>query len=310
MHWLGKVFAWLNVIGFAAAVVLTGRMMQVRNSWARKVAEVRAEAEKGEPEVHRRRKQLVKLTDELQMTLLGWNRHWDNVMVVKGQAAPGALVVQVGSNQGLANQQTVYVFQPGAQAGAVEYVGAFRVTQLEENRAALMPTWRLVQGEDLAWRYGQGWRIRESIPPSARQMFSDLDVNFVLATERNQALQSDKKLQEELKQQAEAQLAQRMGELLGGANLPGDIAKDLPQHLMVGLVNAIQSAEDARNEALVRVDRLRREIKRTVERYEKLRSENLSLAAQLAGSATPTAAISSAAAVAQPAGAATGIASE
>lgn len=310
MHRLGTVFAYLSVIGFAAAVVLMGRTMQVRNSWVRKVAEVRAEAQKGEPEVQRRRKQLTKLTTELQATLLGWNRYWDGVMVVKGQAARGALVAQVGSNQGLRNQQTVYVFQPGAAGGEIEYVGAFRITQLEENRAALMPTWRLLEGEDLTWRYGQGWRIWESIPPSARQMFSDLDVNFVLATERNLALQSDKQMQEQLKQQAEQQLAQRMAELVGGAQLPPDVANDLPEHLKVGLVNAIQSAEDARNEALLRVDKLRRQLKRTVERYEKLRSENLALASQLAGSVPSAAAVSAAEGNAKPPSVAIGAVSD
>ncbi|RMG36441.1 MAG: hypothetical protein D6725_10555 [Planctomycetota bacterium] len=292
MHWLGKVLAWLNIIGFGAAVVLMGRTLQVRNSWAKKVAEARVEAEKGEPEVHQRRKRLIKLTDELQMALLGWNRYWDNVTVLRSQATRGALVVQLGENQGLQNQQTVYVFQPGAESGQVEYVGAFRVTQVEENRAAMSPTWRLIEGEEVGWRYGAGWRIWASIPPSSRQMFSDLDVNFVLATERKRALEQDLKLQNELKKEAEQQLAQRMAELVGGGDLPAEVAKDLPEYLVVGLVNAIQSAEQARNEALVRVDRLRRQIKRTVERYEQLRDENLRLAGQLAGSPIPAAATS------------------
>jgi len=102
------------------------------------------------------------------------------------------------------------------------------------------------------------WRFRTLMPAAPRKKVDQLNAQLVrlnelyLETEQNVAQQGL------LRDQAEAQLNTRQGELLGDPNL-----KAVPgrPELSNGLLETIKSEEDQRNQLQVAVDQLRRDIK-------------------------------------------------
>ncbi len=76
MHVLGKVAAWLVVVLTIVAAVLTGEMVQVRNSWVKKATDLKAEYEKNEQELQTQRRKLRELEKQLARLMLDWNRVW------------------------------------------------------------------------------------------------------------------------------------------------------------------------------------------------------------------------------------------
>ena len=215
-----------------------------------------------------------------------WGRVWDDVAV--GQSDNNGVIINIGSRQELSQEQVLYLFQPKADGSGMVYVGPFRVATVEDERAALEPTWRprpadpndpngARQAESAGWRYGAGWRVRDTIPVEVRKNFTNVEVQFALADERLASRRLNLAYQQKLNTDANQQLQRREGELNGG--LPEMEANRgvLPQDKVDGLVKAIEDAEEVRNEELANVDRLRRELKAAYERYEKLKDENLQL---------------------------------
>ncbi|NOX55253.1 MAG: hypothetical protein GXP27_12615 [Planctomycetes bacterium] len=275
MHIIGKVCAWLIVILAGVAITLTALMAQVRNSWAKKTADLKAQCETSQQELAEKQQRLRELEKELARITLDWNEYWSNVQVDILDPKRGMIRAAVGPDRGIKQGQTLYAFQPAADGKGTVFVGPFVVDTARQGQCGLRPAWRFRPGEPEKWRYGPGWRFRAAIPTATLAVFRDLEVAFALSDELLDAKQRYLAAQQQLKQSAQQHLNFRLAELHGTDQTPG-------------LVQALEEEEEARNELLVQVDLLRRRLKQTVARLEQLRAENQRLAQQLERTALPT----------------------
>ncbi|HID21055.1 MAG TPA: hypothetical protein EYP14_01460 [Planctomycetaceae bacterium] len=275
MHIIGKVCAWLIVVLAAVAITLTGLMVQVRNSWAKKTADLKAEYETTQRDLADKQKRLRELEKELARVMLDWNEYWTNIQVDVLDPKAGSVRAAVGPDRGVKQGQTLYLFQPAAEGDGTVFLGPFVVETARQGQCGLRPAWRFRPGEPEKWRYGPGWRFRAAIPTATLAAFRDLEVAFALSDELLHAKQRYLAAQEQLKQSAQQHLNFRLAELHGTDAAPG-------------LVQALEEEEEARNELLVQVDFLRRRLIQTVARLEQLRAANQRLTQQLERRTLPT----------------------
>lgn len=287
MHIMGKILAWVSAVLAVLAIVLSSRMTQVRNSWVKKADELRAKQLENRTQLEQKRDQLRGLLSELDRTNAGWDRFWPTGMELVNPAN-GVMSTTVGSNFGIRDQQTLYVFQPDAdRQGGYTFVGPMRVTGLREQQAILTPTWQLRPGEAQQWNYGAGWRLRSMIPSANFSRFNDLEVEATLSAERIQAEVENVATQDQLIAAAQEDLDGRLRELFGN---PENAAyrEQLPQYLVDGLVVAIRDEEEKRNALLVDVNMLRNQVFDTNQAYLKVQSQNLKLVESLPQPESPT----------------------
>jgi len=289
MHVLGKVQAWLCAILAIMAIVWTGRLLQVRNTWAKRNEDLRTTYLENADTIESKQRTLIEAKADFDRTVLYWDREFDGVQV--GESDNDGLIIGIGSSDELTQDKVVYAFQPKGD-GSMVYVGPFRITTVEADRSALEPTWRPRQAdpnfptgprpaESSTWQYGDGWRIRDVIPVKTRELFTDLEIQFTLADQRLSSRRINLAFQQKLNTDARDQLRLREGELNGGLPEMEANRGDLPQDKVDGLVKAIADAEETRNQELSDVDRLRRELKAAYERYGLLRKQNLQLSQTL-----------------------------
>lgn len=282
MHTLGKVFTWLTVVLAIGAIVLSVRLLDVRNSWTQQVETVendhtslKEENQQLADDIAEQSRQLRTLRAELHRTTLLWGRFW-NAPARPLAPGQGTLQAEVGTNQGLSPQNqdapvTLHAFRP-TQAGGYVYVGEFETTTVRENESALQATWRLRPGEAQNWRAGT-WRFREAIPPDYQTRFLNLRTELNVADELFAAKQNYLRAQDDLIQTAGEHLRIRRQELLGDQNDPED----------KGLNGEVAAEEEARNQALAEVDQLRHQRENALNRIEDLIATNRQLARSLPG---------------------------
>lgn len=283
MHTLGKVFTWLTVALAIGAIVLSLRLLDVRNSWTQQVETVdndhtslKEENQQLAADIAEQRRRLRNLRSELHRTVLIWGRFW-NAEARPLDAGEGRLRAAVGTNQGLRppgeeTVTTLHAFRPTADGNYV-YVGEFEATTVRENESRLDATWRIRPGEAQNWQGGT-WRFREAIPPGYQTRFVDLRTELTVADELFAAKQDYLQAQEELIRSANEHLQYRRQELIGDPNDPED----------KGLNGEISDEEDARNQALAEVDQLRHNREDALQRIDELIGANRRLAERLPGS--------------------------
>lgn len=280
----GIVFAFLVVLLSGFAMYETAKFVTIRNAWMEKVETAEKSANQNVEEVAKQELLENTLLDELSRQQLGWGQFWSaqtNLL----DAGTGRLQVDLGTNQGLSGGAdgsqlpTLYAFRP--VDGGMEYAGAFKVTTLNANQAAMQlvdaPRPNEVQSWGLAGG-AQNWRFRTQIPGGISQ-FSDYNTQFVVADEKLQERLNNIDLQTKFAEKAEEQLQQRLAELNGDPNALnglGDVFK-------LGLVESIQKEDMERNEALVRLGQLREELDQKWKQFEALKAENAALAGKLPG---------------------------
>lgn len=276
MHVLGKVFAWLLVLAAVGAVLLTGKFLQVRNSWAGKVHQLETQYATVGPDVEKKQNELNQLRSELSRTMLPWDRYWPNINTGVNDPAQGTLVAQVGTARQLRQDQVIHAFRPAADG--LIYVGHFRAVDLQENQAVLEPNFRARPEDIQTWQPG-AWHFWSLVPPAEQALFTDLEVRLALADELLAQREKDVEHQTQLAEAAQRQLELRRNELLGGPLLSED--ENLPPEQRVGLVQAIEDEQQARDELLADVDRLRRTLRETFDRFQQLQEENEALVNRL-----------------------------
>ena len=271
MHNLGKYVALpLLLICSIVSVYLTARMLETQNSWTKAFADVRADNERFADNITAKRQELNQVQSQLSEASLGWGRFWNGVPATVS-AQPGgspAVAVNIGTNHGLAvrtaandsgqdlpSPPVVHGFIDGPEGGS-RYIGEFVALPqgLQPEQAVLQPTSRVRRGETGRWQ-GQQWRFREHIPLQFEASFAALETRLSKDEQDHDSLQRNIALQQELGKHAEEQLAIRKGELLGNQDYPE--LKPRPE-LTIGLVRAIENAEEGRNGLQIDVDRLRR----------------------------------------------------
>ena len=135
------------------------------------------------------------------------------------------------------------------QDGSSSYVGSFNVAQLGRTTTVLAPTWLISPDEPGQWN-AAAWRVRTSIPGGAKERIAGLRSAIVTAVNYLQDKQQHLAVEDEAVQEAQKILQNRIAELTGEGAAEG----------APGLVAEIAEAEDARNQELAELDRLRRQV--------------------------------------------------
>ena len=275
MNILGKICLWLAVVGIIASLVLTSRMLGIRQAWMVQNQEGEEKFQKNQEEIAKRKTELKLKKDELTRLMLDWDRMWDDVAV---QADPtgGALQTAVGSNRGLQDKQVVWAFQKN-QDGSSLLAGEFKVTTIRDEQAVFAPNWRFRPGDTQGWQAGN-WRIRSLVPSHYGERLTATEVALLVADEDLAAKKDDVVLQTKMVAAANGELDQRLKEINGNQQNDG---KDLPTEIIKGFLATMLNEEELRNMALATVDQLNHDLKRTTERISRIHKINQRLVKSL-----------------------------
>jgi len=299
MHWSGKVFAGLVLIGAVAAIALSARTHQVRSSWHKRLSGYRGEFETDQEELRRGRFSHDASQVDLANAKRGWGDFSDDVTVTVN-AQNGYLqtrdqeTMAVVSTGGGNDQQPLMVhgFLKNAD-GSVRFVGTFVQDGAVQNGFRVWkPTWQLRAADQVAsWGSGK-WRLRSLIPAHQKTRFVNLEVLLTQADQTSDDTGLDARIKGEVDLKADEQLRLRFAELMGGnADLAGLEGK-LPGYMIDGLVRAIAAAEEDRNQSIETVDTLRRDLKSNHDRANRLLKQNGALERSLPGSSRSAATVS------------------
>jgi hypothetical protein len=276
MHVLGHVFIWLIAAGALAATMLSAKTYDVRNSWIKKVDQLKQDVAKNEPEIAAREARLKALEDEVKRTTLGWGRPFVNVNGQLGQnfqlTLDDPLLMGWLASLGQAAQeaQVIYVFQPQPDGSSL-YVGSFQLAAAVAQGAAqagFTPTWT-PRNEDYVQQLVQNpngpFRVRPQVPAHFPSQYSDIRGEMAVVDRQVKDKQAD--LQEQLAREADAKaIRDRRNEQLQGPD---------------GLVSQLKSAEDARNVELEEQDHWRRKVDDARQEVESLLKVSRDLEQQL-----------------------------
>ncbi len=277
MHITGKIFAFLTLCLAVAAIILTAKTLDKQNEWNRRVEKARADYEASLAKLPDVEKKANQLEEELALSRLGWGRHWDNVQVTAGaNIANGLINVGIGRNDGLGQTTAtgeqyplLYGFQENAD-GTMSYVGEFRLTQPDVNRAALQLARIPRQGEVESWNFSKPWRFRDALPPAKRKSVSEMLLKMTTVEQRLNDRRQFLSIQQQSLAAAKTALENRMQELNGNPQAPEGAGDEYRK----GLVATMNAAEESRNAALAEVQKLRGELASLHARFEKLLAEN------------------------------------
>jgi len=281
MHTFGKVCLWFAVVVcIPAAMWFTAKVYTARAGYIRKKVDFEAKIEKNSAELTELRLKTRSTLRELTHEKLRWAPYWNDVTVEVRQ--DNTVTIDIGIENGLnatvgdgeaGTQNLVHCFQPG-ENGQMEYVGDFRVTSLEPNRAILAPNWQLQDGESDGWGAAQKWRMRAMIPSSYFARFNGLELQLNTHDELLASKLEDLEKQLQLLKIAEERLAQRITEIDGPQ---GDVAEadKRPREDVVGLLTTLGEYEEIRNAIIAKSDERRRILLRTLEDFERTQAENL-----------------------------------
>ncbi|HUG93272.1 MAG TPA: hypothetical protein VML55_20695 [Planctomycetaceae bacterium] len=264
MHKLGIVFVWLTVLCAIAASLLTAKMFNVRNTWARKVEQLEASVQQNEQQIREKRTQLDRLQTDYEQVIVGWDRYWDGVPTQPVPNAPMLVTDGLGLNQGLRllnpvapatepSPPEVHVFRLN-QDGSSAYLGPFRARQIFDTRAELEASWRVRGPEVQQWAAGP-MRHRTLIPTGFKEAYQPLHRELALADENLLRKQRDLAQLTDLDQRAVEQLQFRRTEL---------------DDALAG----VKAAEEERAAELAEVDKLRRELQDAHRLMEELIAAN------------------------------------
>ena len=271
MNKLGK-FLLIPLIIILALVgtYFSGRLLTERNKVTKAFDDVyKTNLQQGE-DLARKIVQHRELMGEISRESFGWEQVWDTrgAAVVPVDGARG-LSTNLGTNDGLTiqtaeggQQLAPHVYAFVKQADGVRYVGEMEVViaSIQAQSSAMKPTWLPGPGEVELWgQQGQEWRFRTAIPQSYRASVEAQNARLIRAFQNQQTNQYQTDVQEDLGKLANEDLNVRLGELVRGN--PNAVPQEDRPELSIGLVAAIEQAEELRNSLQKDVDDLRRMIK-------------------------------------------------
>lgn len=283
MTTIGKVCLWLTVIGLGViSVYLLPAVGKKHNDIS---ASLRSSQDAVDKAVAAHRKTTQDLAERqflLTREQIGWDKSWTIQQQGQGigvQVDGDRLIVNgLGRDTGLepvldeAGQEAppaVHAFKMMPEGGMF-YVGEFQAEQLEGTLTVLVPVWLAEPEEIDEWSLNQElpWRFRTLVPAGKRLHIDRLHVQLQKLNEDMASTMDNVGQQEELLRLAEAQLEVRKQELLGNPDV--EPIPERPEY-SEGLIRAIATEEERRNDLLIRIDELRRLIhKATQERNERI----------------------------------------
>ncbi len=282
MHVMGKVGVWLVVIAAAVSTVFTAKLIQVRNSWTKKVTGFKTAYQALQPKIAELNEQQARLESELFRATELWGKYSNNVLT---QVRPNDGVVQVaiGTNNGVVEKKVLYGFEI-LQNGTSVYRGDFTVVTARDVQAQLQPNWKVRPDDVQTWQPQANWRWRNVVPTGYQPRF-DQQLLAIWESDRTLAGRKEKLAVETgLDVAAQEQLKRREAELVGGGQLSKDPAVDIEYR--DGLVAAVEEAEESRNQVLRKVDELRRRLRVVQHSIDDQKVVNLELTLKLPQPAT------------------------
>lgn len=278
MHVLGKVGVWLVVVAAAASTVLTAKLVQVRNSWTKKAYTLQTGYQSLQPKVAALTEEVTRLEAEKFRAQELWGYYWKDVPTQVQRAADGVLAIGIGTNHGIREKQVLYGFEI-LPNGSPVYRGDFTVVTARDVQAQMQPNWKVRPEDVQTWQPNANWRWRNTIPSGYQPVYDQQ----ILAIAKSDDTLTDRKkklaTENTLEMQAQAQLALREAELVGGDQLSKEAAVDV--EFREGLVAAVEQTEETRNQVLRKVDELRRRLRAVQHDVDRLTTENIELTRKL-----------------------------
>jgi hypothetical protein len=256
-------------------VYFGGRAIIVRNSWLEKADKLRDENAERAEQIAQKEDKLNDVRNQRSLLERSWGRFWnsDNVRVTDPQQ--GIIATGIGTRQGLliSGQEglpTVYGFYL-PDNGPGRYIGEFKVVDVRDDSSSMQLT-KLPRPDDIAtWQEGR-WRFWRSIPTQYSNRHDHL-WNILVATEEHHNHVEDLKREATAQyERTNEQIEERVSELEGGPEIPMGISS---------LVKSLAQAEQERDEQLLAVDRLRKQIFGAQEKVQELIEESRRLMQQL-----------------------------
>lgn len=286
MNVWGKVLAVMVVIAGLASMVLTAKLIAVRNSWTAKSQTFAKNYEAAAKQAREAAEQRQLVLHELERMNREWGTDFRAAGGVQTQAlnpAQGTLEVALGAGAGLIEKQLVHGFEIKADGSSV-YRGPFYVFgPPQAERSAMQPAWRIRPGEPGEWQAGR-WRWRSSMPAGYTQNFDELMADFTKSDETQADRNASMVIQDKLIADATLALQRREAELVGGEALPKD--EVVPPEYRLGLVSTLETTEEERNRVLLEIDALRRQVRTARDAVVQLQQENVALTQKLPGGNT------------------------
>lgn len=296
MSTLGKVCLVLTLLLMLMAMApiptpwggWTPRLLVIHNQWSETLREAKQKAEAASLANQTARQELYVATADLKGITLGWDRYWtipardqaadpqapnitrqnDHLIVRNLGAVDGLdkLEFQDDGNQKQQADPVVHAFYGGAEG--FTYAGEFRAINIAAKQVELEPVHAPLPGEAATWDVNAAWRLRALVPTGLRATVDDLYHHRQRTAEMTQQTDANIVRQQKLLQSAQDALAIRKGELLGNPDL---VPIPASPEFHLGLLKVNEDVEEDRNQLLLDLDNLRREIKVAVEE----RSERL-----------------------------------
>jgi len=283
MHTLGKVLAVIAFLLTCGAFYLTPQVLQVRNEWLREVNEVRQTYEETAPKVGQTRKELRETRSEYEQLVQLWAPMIGANVAISPNGQDSIVMNGIGPASGIRENQVIHVFGP-AQGGGSNYIGPFKVNLVQAGRSGAVANWPLRQSERQNWAqqfiFGDQSRIYGSVPthgPETLLRYSQL----LLSKDELLAAKTDlRDVRTREVDVANEHLTYRKNELHGDPALQADRGA-LPDHVIDGLVKAIEDLDEERNATALEVDQLRHQLEDMHERVLQLQDSNRQLARTL-----------------------------
>ena len=278
MHILGKILAVFVILAAVCASLFTSKLIAVRNSYTAKVLASKTKATTTAAEIEKLEAKIDRLKAELFRSRDLWGTPWYNVDTKKADD-DGVVVVNIGATSLVRQDMVLHGFEIAADGSSI-YRGSFSPVEVRNDNARLQPNWRVTKEEVSGWNDGN-WRWRNAIPPGHQENFDRQLLTIVKLIEtlgdRRRTLDGQKQRLED----AESTVKLREAELVGGELLAN--SKALEPEFKIGLVAAVEQAEEERNKILQIVDDLRRQVRVIQSEIEQLQSDNNALVRKLPG---------------------------
>lgn len=258
MHTLGKVLMAFVIIGALAGTYLAARLLDTRAKWMAQIEQKAVQYEENLARVADARRRAIERENEVNRLLFANSRYWTAPNSVPAQGT--TISLGIGSNQELArtavvNQQTPYAHLFYVDdAGVSKYLGHFMLDPIQPDETGAILNREPYPGETQGWQAGT-YRVRMAIPAPYGEEFTALWSQYGTVTQSLESELGMLRRQQEALVSTNTQYDERMQELQGHNDAPEDA--DVVER--VGLVEAMQMAEFARDVTLEQLDVLRQE---------------------------------------------------
>lgn len=279
MHISGKILAALVGLLGLGGVYLTAKTLGVRQAWMQ-------QAQKNQEDLEKKRLELVTANSERDRkraefvrAIVGWERAYEGSTVAVEIDANGNFAIDgVGSTNGVATDDVLYIFVPGQEPGSSTFLTAVKVAQVADNRVSAVPYVRLRQGEIQATGQKLFARVRKLVPTRFQNEVAAIDQRLLLLEQSLANAAADQTFLKDLQDRTDLLIAERMKELNGNPDLEGS---NVPEVYRAGLLASIASEEELRNAALLESDLMLRRLLRTRQRLEEVLDLNNQLTRSL-----------------------------